>query len=220
MHRHVPYFAAALATVFAGVIASVVRAQVPQYPMGMGPVTHVAHPVVAGTPAAPHAPAMPALPMANNLNTPAQTPVQPGQTVLVPGFGVAQQVGNGGVPGVPSFTEGFATTSPFASTSMNQPGQAPFTEGLSGNQGVGTALNQPGQPNFYDGFGFNHGVVPPNQGAQRITPYPNYTVPPQSANVGQANTSFVVAPVAVGFYNGFGGGQPDFGFYAGFTSPR
>jgi hypothetical protein len=224
MHRHVPYFAAALATVLAGVIASVVWAQVPPYPMGVAtPVSHPAlgaHPVVA-VPGVQHAPAAPALPMANNANTPAQTPVQPGQTVLTPGFSVAQQVGTGGVPGVPSFTEGFGTTSPFGATGMNQPGQTPFTEGVSGNQGVGTALNQPGQPNFYDGFGFNRGVVPPNQGAVPMTPYPNYTIPPQPSNPGQANiASSVIVAAPVGFYNGFGGGQPDFGFYAGFTTPR
>jgi len=25
---------------------------------------------------------------------------------------------------------------------------------------------------------------------------------------------------SVGFYNGFGSGRPDYGFYAGFTTPR
>jgi hypothetical protein len=219
MHRHIPYFAAVLVTVLAGVITTVVRAQAPLYPTGVA--NHVAHPVVAAVPATPPPPVMPALPMANNANTPAQTPVQPGQTVLSPGFSVAQQVGTGGVPGVPTFTEGFATTSPFGGTAMTQPGQTPFTEGVSGNQGVGTALNQPGLPNFYDGFGFNRGVVPPNQGAVPTTPYPNYTIPPQPGNPGQAITGgSVFVATGAGFYNGFGGGQPDVGFYAGFTTPR
>jgi hypothetical protein len=104
---------------------------------------------------------------------------------------------------------------------MNQPGQLPFTEGFYGNQGIDTAMNQPGLPSFYNGFGFNRGVVPPNQGAQPRTPYPNYTTPPQPGNPGQANAqSSVVVSSSTGFYNGFGGGQPDFGFYAGFTTPR
>ena len=139
----------------------------------------------------------------------------PGQNVLTPGFSAAQQVGTEGVPGVPSFTPGFGTTSPFGQTGMNQPGQPPFTEGFSGNQGAGGAmLNVPGQPDFYDGFGFNRGVVPPPQGASPVTPYPNFTTAPPPT------TTVSPGPQGVGFYDGFGGGQPDFGFYAGFTTPR
>jgi hypothetical protein len=208
MYRYFPQFSAAVAVAGLEVAATAVSAA----PAALHPVgVHLAPPPAA---------ASPAVPVANNTNTPAQAPIQPGQTVLSPGFGVAQQVGTGGVPGTPSFTEGFGTTSPFAGTSMNQPGQPPFLEGFSGNQGVGSLANQPGQPDFYDGFGFNRGVVPANQGAQPMTPFPNYTVPPQPNVVGLANGTTVLTTSTLGFYNGFGGGQPDFGFYAGFTTPR
>ncbi len=199
MHSEFPYWMAAMVTTAVGAAASVVLAA--QAPV---PVLH---------PAAYVAPAVAPRPVGNNLNTPATTPVLPGQTVLAPGFSAGQQVGTGGVPGTPSFTEGYGTASPFASTAMNQPGQPPFLEGLSGNQGVGSSMNQPGAPDFYDGFGFNRGVTPPNQGAERETPYPNDTTAPQPLNPGVANGS-------LGFYNGFGGGQPDVGFYAGFTTAR
>jgi len=108
----------------------------------------------------------------------------------------------------------YAPASPFASTAMTQPGQQPFLEGFSGNQGVGSSMNQPGVPDFYDGFGFNRGVTPPNQGAQPARPYPNYATAPQPGSPGVATDG------AYGFYNGFGGGQLDVGFYAGFTTPR
>jgi hypothetical protein len=225
MMSHFPYFAAAVVTTAVGAVASAVfAAPAPPAPPAL-PALHP--PVMPGHPIAvlPPAHAPPAIapaPAGNNANTPAATPVQPGMAQITPGFSAAQQVGTGGVPGTPSFTEGFGTTSPFGSTSMNQPGQSPFTEGLSGNQGVGSSMNQPGQPDFYDGFGFNRGVVPPNQGAQPSTPYPNYTTSPRPAStvvVSNAPGAQVTAP-AVGFYNGFGGGQPDFGFYAGFTTPR
>jgi hypothetical protein len=104
--------------------------------------------------------------------------------------------------------------SPFASTAMTQPGQPPFLEGFSGNQGVGSAMNQPGVADFYEGFGFNRGVTPPNQGAEPATPYPNYTTVLVPGNPGVATDG------TYGFYNGFGAGQPDVGFYAGFTTPR
>jgi hypothetical protein len=139
---------------------------------------------------------------------------------VTPGFSVSQQVGTSGVPGTPSFTPGYGTTPAFGQTAMNQPGQPPFTEGFSGNQSAGaTMLNQPGQPDFYDGFGFNRGVVPPNQGATPTTPYPNSTVASPQGIAQQSPTS-AIATSSVGFYNGFGGGQPDFGFYAGFSAPR
>jgi hypothetical protein len=144
----------------------------------------------------------------------------PGQTVVVPGFGVAQQPGSGGVPGVPSFTEGYGTTGAFGQTMMNQPGQAPFLEGFSGNQGVGTTMAQPGVADFYDGFGFNRGVVPPNQGATPTTPYPNATIPPTPGVTQPLSGGSQLGTPNYGFYRGFGGGQPDFGFYAGFTAPR
>jgi len=212
MSRQFPYFAAAIVTSTVGAIASVVwAAQVPVHPVSIG-----AHP------GGPHPVAVAPVPVPDNTNVPTESPVHPGQTVVTPGFGVAQQVGTGGAPGVPSFTTGYGTTSPFGQTLMNQPGQPPFTEGFSGNQGAfGSQLDVPGQPDFYDGFGFNRGVVPPNQGASPMTPYPNQTVapssPPPSPNNG---TGAVLTSPSVGFYNGFGGGQPDFGFYAGFTTPR
>jgi hypothetical protein len=204
MHSHLDYWVywvAALVTTAVGAATSVVwAAGAPVVP----PALH------AGAYAAP---VVVVPPVGNNANTPATTPVLPGQAYITPGFSAGQQAGTGGVPGTPSFTEGYGTTSPFASTAMTQPGQPPFLEGFSGNQGVGSSMTQPGVPDFYDGFGFNRGVTPPNQGAEPATPYPNYTTVPQPGNPGVANGGF-------GFYNGFGGGQPDVGFYAGFTTPR
>lgn len=192
MIRHLPYLASSIATAAVGAIASAVFAAQAPPPAGVGAST-----VAPGQP-------IPAQPIAPNVVN---------QTYITPGFGVAQQVGTGGVPGTPSFTEGYGTTGPFGQTSMNQPGQPPFTEGFYGNQGAGgTLLNQPGVPDFYDGFGFNRGVVAPNQGANPVTPYPNYSV--------QVTPGFARTGGAFGFYNGFGGGQPDFGFYNGFTTPR
>ncbi|HXN35375.1 MAG TPA: hypothetical protein VN877_04345, partial [Opitutaceae bacterium] len=143
MHSQIPYWMAAVVTTTLGAGASVVRA---------APV-----PVPALHPPAYVSPAVAARPAGNNFNTPAATPVLPGQTYITPGFSAGQQVGTGGVPGTPSFTEGYATVSPFGSTAMTQPGEPPFLEGLSGNQGVGSSINQPGVPDFYDGFGFNRG---------------------------------------------------------------
>jgi hypothetical protein len=210
-----------------GAIASVVwAAQAPPHALAPAPAAPqlVGLRALYGPPAAVQAmPPPPAANNANNASTPASAPVQPGPSVATPGFSVAQQVGSGGVPGTHSFTEGFGTTSPFGGTQMNQPGQPPFTEGFYGNQGVGSSMSQAGQPDFYDGFGFNRGVVPPNQRAQPMTPYPNDTTPPPSPNAGLANGQAHAQPLvpqSVGFYNGFGGGQPDFGFYAGFTTPR
>ena len=202
MRSHIPYYwIAAIVTTAVGAATSVAwAAGAPVVP----PALH------AGTYAAP---VVVVPPVGNNANTPATTPVLPGQAYITPGFSAGQQAGTGGVPGTPSFTEGYGTTSPFASTAMTQPGQTPFLEGFSGNQGVGSSMTQPGVPDFYDGFGFNRGVTPPNQGAEPATPYPNYTTAPQPGNPGVANGGF-------GFYNGFGGGQPDVGFYAGFTTPR
>jgi hypothetical protein len=222
-----PYFAAGIITSAVGAITSVVwAAQVPV----AHPVAHPVPPAMAGQ-STPYTPvARPVVPASNNTtNSPAQTPVSPGQAQVTPGFGAAQQVGTGGVPGTPSFPEGYATTGPFGQTGMNQPGQPPFIEGLYGNQGFQTEMAQPGTPSFYDGFGFNGGVVAPNQGATPTTPYPNSTTAPSSAppspNNGTSSglgpsTGVVVTSPSVGFYNGFGGGQPDFGFYAGFTTPR
>ena len=213
MSTHFPYVVAAVVTTGVGAVTSAVWGA-PLAPPAPHPVAfHASAAVMPARPVVPPA----ATPMANNVNTPAETPVNLGQAFLTPGFGVGQQVGTGGVPGVPSFTEGFATTSPPDSTSMTQAGQRPFLEGFSGNQGTGAQMTQPGVPDFNDGFGFNHGVVPPNQGALPTTPYPNYTTPPQPGNPGLANGTVLGAP-SFGFYNGFGGGQPDVGFYAGFNN--
>jgi len=210
MPAQFPYIASSIVTAAVGAVASGVwAAQVPHAP--------AAHPVAhsIGLQSSPMArPGLLASP-GNVTNTPAQTPVQPGQAYVTPGWGAAQQVGTGGVPGTPSFTQGYGTTGPFGQSGMNQPGQPPFTEGFYGNQGVDTQMNAPGVPDFYDGFGFNRGVVPPNQGAQPTTPQPNYTT--QSTTSPNSGTTIFNVGSSVGFYNGFGGGQPDFGFYAGFT---
>jgi hypothetical protein len=42
-----------------------------------------------------------------------------------------------------------------------------------------------------------------------------------ATNVGKATSGFGgIGTSAVGFYSGFGPGQPDWGFYKGFTTPK
>jgi hypothetical protein len=217
MLRHFPYYAAAAVTSTVGAVASLVCAA----PASSAPA-HVAPPgagVVQVTPAP--------IAAGNMINTPASTPVTPGLAQVAP-VQASQQAGMGGVPGTPSFSEGFRTVSPPGSTLMNQPGQPPFNEGFSGNQGLGSRMGVAGRADFYNGFGFNQGVVPSNQGVSPATPYPTN---PSATPTSTATPTVVVAPSvtaqqaatttqSVGFFNGFGGGQPNMGFYSGFTTPR
>jgi hypothetical protein len=127
-----------------------------------------------------------------------------------------------GAPGNPAggLVPGLAQASQYTQPSMNQPGQPPFGEMLYSMQ---TYMNQPGAPDFYTTF--NPAVVQANQGTTPSAAYPNPTTPQTgvptaaAAAVGSALTQGSAGP-AGGFYNGFGPGQADFGFYAGFTTPR
>jgi hypothetical protein len=143
---------------------------------------------------------------------------QPAQVYFAPG-NVAQIVGAPVNPGG-ALAPGLAQASQYTQPSMNQPGQPPFGEMLYSMQ---TYMNQPGAPDFYTTF--NPSVVQANEGTTPSAAYPNPTTPqtgvPQAAAaaVGSALTQGS-AGNAVGFYKGFGPGQADFGFYAGFTTPR
>lgn len=197
MHRHVPYLSAGITTALVGAITSVVwAAQVPALHPGVA-----AHPAVAGG-AAPSTGAPAAVNLANT-----------------PGTGPA------------SLPPGFQQSAAFANTGMNQPGQPPFGEMFYSMQ---TYMNQPGQPDYYDRLGMNPTAI---QAGEGVTPFSGYqgqvgtqgnatsttttnptaTTPPNS--MGQQLTPTNTGN-AVGFYNGFGPGNPNFGFFAGFTTPR
>jgi hypothetical protein len=102
---------------------------------------------------------------------------------------------------------------------MNQPGQAPFGETFVTNQ---TAMDQPGQPDFF-AAGPNPNLLQANEGIAPSTAYPQPLTPATgvpSVVTRSVGFGLTQGPNTVGFYNGFGPGQPDFGFYAGFTTPR
>jgi hypothetical protein len=101
---------------------------------------------------------------------------------------------------------GFQQSAAFGSTGMSQAGQPPFGEMF---YSVQTYMNQPGQPDYYDRLGMNPTAIQASEGVQ--------PTPPNS--IGQHLTPTNTG-TAVGFYNGFGPGNPNFGFYAGFTTPR
>jgi hypothetical protein len=160
------------------------------------PVAHpgvVVHPPVAGGP--PPGPRVVAGP--NLSNTPGTGPM-----VLPPGF---QQ------------------SAAFGRTGMSQAGQPPFGEMLYSMQ---TYMNQPGMPDYYDRLGVNLTALQASGGS---TP-PTATPPPPTVSTTTATTALPnslgqqFTPTntgsSVGFYNGFGPGSPNFGFFSGFTSPR
>jgi hypothetical protein len=192
MTRHFPYVSAIIATAAVGAITSVVfAAQVP------APVMHpgvAGHQVIGHPAVAGGASPSTGLPAAgaNLLNTPGTGPV-----ALPPGF---QQ------------------SAAFGSTGMSQAGQPPFGEMFYSLQ---TYMNQPGQPDYYDRLGINPTAIQASEGSAPLT----ITTPTATArtplpnSIGMQSTPTNTGST-VGFYNGFGPGNPNFGFFAGFTTPR
>lgn len=207
MHRHVPYLSAGITTALVGAITSVVwAAQLPATHPGVAP-----HPAVAGG-AAPSTGAAAGAGAGTGAGT---------------GAGLANTPGTGPA----ALPPGFQQSAAFGSTGMNQPGQPPFGEMFYSMQ---TYMNQPGQPDYYDRLGINPTANMASQGSVPFTAYqgqagtqgngtsstttkPTATTPPNS--IGQQLTPTNTGNT-VGFYNGFGPGNPNFGFFAGFTTPR
>jgi hypothetical protein len=197
MTRHFPYVTAIVTTAAVGAITSVVfAAQVPVLHPGGGVHASVAHPAVAVA----AKPSTGMAPIANLGNAPGTGPV-----VLPPGF---QQ------------------SAAFGSTGMSQAGQPPFGEMFFSLQ---TYMNQPGQPDYYDRLGMNPTAIQASEGYAPVTtptPTPMTTTTTTTTattalpnSIGQQFTPTNTG-TAVGFYNGFGPGNPNFGFYNGFTAPR
>jgi hypothetical protein len=232
MAKQFPYCAAAVASLTSGVLTSAVWAA----PMAAHPVA--LHPVApqpaAPQQVAPHA-VVPSYGPYGALSGPAAPaavrvtggPVVPelantpgGAGTFLPG-NVAQLVGppaNQGAAQAP----GLAQASQYTQPSMNQPGQPPFGEMLYSMQSY---MNQPGTPDFYGTF--NPAVVQANAGVTPGAAYPNPVTPQTgvpSATTTAVGKALTLGPFGagdtVGFYNGFGPGQPDVGFYSGFTTPR
>jgi hypothetical protein len=201
MHTHVPYLAAATVTIAAGAITSIVHAAgVTVAPPHVG--AHVGVHVTAGPPVVTSRALLPG----NQVNTP--TSNGPAFAPYNPNLAV-------GPTAAPAVVQGAV----YGQAGLNQPGQAPFGETFVSNQ---TWMNQPGQPDFYAG-GVNPYVLQANQGIVPSNAYANPSTP-QTGVPSAATTAMgfglTQGPNAVGFYNGFGPGQPDVGFYAGFTTPR
>jgi hypothetical protein len=213
MAPHFPYLAASIATASAGALTSVVwAAQLPPHAPAVGgaSLAGMAGPPVVTRPAV----------VANTANTPGSSPSQPtpsAQGFFAPG-NVAQIVGAPANPGAAQ-APGLTQASQFSQAGMNQPGQPPFGEMLYSMQ---TYMNQPGAPDFYQQF--NPTVVGANEGVTPSAAYPNPTTPqtgvPSSTTVSLGSATTQAPPGTVGFFNGFGPGQPNFGFFAGFTTPR
>ncbi len=201
MPRPYPYLAAATVTFAAGVLTTYVSAAPIAVP--------VAHPVVAGgarvAAPAPVTPPRATLP-GNLVNTPTSTgpSFTPYSANLAAPTNVAPTV-------VQAATYGQAA--------MNVPGQPPYGETFVSNQ---TSMNQPGQADFYEGMP-NPFLVQANEGIQPSQAYPHPVSPatgvPASATMA-AGFGLTQGPNTVGFYSGFGPGQADWGFYNGFTTPR
>jgi hypothetical protein len=217
MTRHFPYVAAATVTAGVGVATTCVwGAQAP------------AHAPVILQPSPPHAAAVVLPNMANTPGIAAAIPIQTAPTTptapapalpFAPG-NVAQIVG---VPGNPAgaLVPGIAQASHYAQPAMNQPGQPPFGEMLYSMQ---TYMNQPGVQDFYTTY--NPAVVQASEGITPSAAYPNASTPQTgvpsaaAAAIGSPLTQGPTAPSSAGFFNGFGPGQTNWGFYAGFTAPR
>lgn len=194
MTRHFPYLSAGITTVLVGAITSVVWAA--QVPVVHPPVPHPTHPGLVGGGPSVGTPAV-----ANMANTPGTGPA-----ALPPGFQQAAA---------------------FANTGMNQPGQPSFGEFFYSMQ---TYMNQPGQPDYYDRLGTNPTLLQATQGT--TTPPGPTTATGAATGTGTTNVSTTLpnsiglqsTPTntgsTVGFYNGFGPGSPNFGFFSGFTTPR
>ena len=199
MTRPFPYVTAIVTTAAVGAITSVVFA-------AQAPVMHAAvvvHPPVAHPPPVVHPPIVGAPPppspgvVTNLSNTPGTGPM-----VLPPGF---QQ------------------SAAFGRTGMSQAGQPPFGEMLYSMQ---TYMNQPGMPDYYDRLGVNLTALQASGGTTTLTaPTPPPTVATTTATgAPPSSLSQQFTPTntgsSVGFYSGFGPGNPNFGFFSGFTSPR
>ena len=203
MARQFPFFVAATVTALAGiVVTTIVRAAVVEVPVAHLP------PGIGMRASGPPAPVTP----------PAQLP---GNAVNTPG-----STGPAVPPGNPNLNVG-ATAAPavvqantFGQASMNQPGQPSFGETFISNQ---TSMNQPGQPDFFEGT-INPNITQANEGIVPSNAYQN----PSSPASGVSNTatnSFGFAqtqgPNTVGFFKRLPeSGKPNFGFFAGFTTPR
>jgi hypothetical protein len=210
MTRHSPYVAAATVTAAVGVVTTCVwGAQAPVH----APVGLQASP--------PHAAAVVAQP--NLANTPgwaaANAPNAPNAAAYFAPGNVGQIVG---VPGnaATALVPGLAQASQFAQPAMNQAGQPPFGEMLYSMQ---TYMGQPGVQDFYTTY--NPAVVQANEGVTPSAAYPNATtpqtgVPPAAAAATGSALTQGPASTSVGFYNGFGPGVANWGFYAGLTAPR
>jgi hypothetical protein len=202
MLRQFPYLAATTVTLGIGALTSLVRAATVTVP----PAPHVVSPVGAhATMGVPTLPSRAALP-GNAVNTP--TSGGPAFAPSNPNLAV-------GASAAPAVTQAVV----FGHAGMNQAGQAPFGETFVSNQ---TWMNQPGQPDFYAGSA-NPNVLQANQGVVPSNAYPNPSTPQTgvpSAATSTLGFGLTQGTNTVGFYNGFGPGQANFGFYAGFTTPR
>jgi hypothetical protein len=198
MTHHFPYVTAIVTTAAVGAITSAVFAA--QAPV-MHPAAVVVHPPVVHPPPMPIVgappPPSPGVVSPNLSNTPGTGPM-----VLPPGF---QQ------------------SAAFGRTGMSQAGQPPFGEMLYSMQ---TYMNQPGMPDYYDRLGVNLTALQASGGTTTLTATPPPpTVATTTATGAPPNSlSQQFTPTntgsSVGFYNGFGPGNPNFGFFSGFTSPR
>ena len=196
-----PYVTAIVTTAAVGAITSVVfAAQAP----AVHPPVAVVHPPVAGVVVHP--------------------PVVVGNGPP-PGMGVVAAPSMPNTPGTGPMVlpPGFQQSAAFGRTGMSQAGQPPFGEMLFSMQ---TYMNQPGMPDYYDRLGVNLTQLQATQGTTTLTaPPPPPTVSTTTAtqalpnSLGQQFTPTNTGS-SVGFYNGFGPGNPNFGFFSGFTSPH
>jgi hypothetical protein len=198
MSRHLPYAAATTVTLAAGAITSLVRAAT----VTAAPVPHDATPAGAHATVGPQTPSPRASPPGNTANAP---------TSAWPAFPPA----NANLAAGPGAAPAVTPAAVYGQAGMNQPGQAAFGETFVSNQ---TWMNQPGQPDFYGGA--NPNVLQANQGVAPSSAYPSPWMPQTGASPPGAAPYENASPNTVGFYNGFGPGQPSVGFYAGFTTPR
>ena len=191
-----PYVTAIVTTAAVGAITSAVfAAQAPVMHAAVAVHPPVVHPPIVGAPPPPPSPVVsPSLGLSNTPGT--------GPMVLPPGF---QQ------------------SAAFGRTGMSQAGQPPFGEMLYSMQ---TYMNQPGMPDYYDRLGVNLTALEASGGTTPLTaPPPPPSVATTTATGAPPNSlSQQFTPTnsgsSVGFYNGFGPGNPNFGFFSGFTSPR
>jgi hypothetical protein len=201
MARQFPFMAAASVTAIAGVVVTtIVRAAVevpvvPHVPVSVGMRPSAAPPV---TP--------PAQLPGNAVNTPGSTG---------PAFSPGNPNLNVGANAAPAVVQANA----YGQAAMNQPGQPSYGETFISNQ---TSMNQPGQADFYEGTN-NPNITQANQGIVPSNAYQNPSSPASGVSTTATTTlgfGQTQSPNTVGFFNGFGAGQPNFGFYSGFTAPR